>query len=162
MSPSASAHICEEFLRLKFRYRSPAEYQEHLHVSMPLAARPLLQAMAVDALEELGPEEFRLKADRAIGYQEQSPSVDAELWQALQRIDVPLLLVRGAVSSLCSKRWSDDFAARVPHAAVEAVDRAGHAVMLDNPVHFNALVRQYVSQWSGARANPLLHADQVG
>lgn len=161
LSRSVSTYICEEFLRLKFRYRSAAEYQEHLQASMPLAAASLLQAMAVDALEELGPEEFRLKADRALGYQEQVPSLDAELWEALQRMDVPLLLVRGAASALCSKRWSDDFAARMPHAAVEAVDRAGHAVMLDNPVRFNALVRQYVSQWLGARGAQLLHADHV-
>jgi pimeloyl-ACP methyl ester carboxylesterase len=158
LSPSASAYIREEFLRLKFRYRSAAEYQEHLQNSMPLASAPLLQAMSIDALEELGPEEFRLKADRSLGYQEQNDSPDAELWAALQRMDMPLLVVRGAASSLCPKRWSDDFAARVPRAVVEVVDRAGHAVMLDNPLRFNALIRRYASQWLDACDASLFHA----
>lgn len=155
LNPAASAYVREEFLRLKFRYRSTAEYQEQLQASMPLAIVSLLEAMAIDALQELGPEEFRLKADRALGYQEQAPSVDGELWEALRRLDVPLLLVRGTASALCSKRWSDDFAARLPHAIVESVERAGHAVMLDNPVRFNAIVRQYASQWLDA---PLLRS----
>jgi pimeloyl-ACP methyl ester carboxylesterase len=162
LSPSASAHIREEFLQTKFRYRSIAEYQQHLVASMPLAAVQLLQAMAVDSLEQLGPEEFRLKADRALGYQEQGPSLDAELWQALQRMRVPLLLVRGTASALCSKRWSDGFAARVPHAAVEAVERAGHVVMLDNPVRFNALVQQYVSHWLDIGGTQRRHAEHMG
>jgi pimeloyl-ACP methyl ester carboxylesterase len=162
LSPSASAHIREEFLQTKFRYRSIAEYQEYLQASMPLAESQVLRAMAVDALEQLGPEEFRLKADRALGYQAQGPSLDAELWQALQGMRVPLLLVRGTASALCSKRWSDGFVARVPHAAVEAVERAGHAVMLDNPVRFNALVQQYVSHWLDIRGAPRLHAERVG
>jgi pimeloyl-ACP methyl ester carboxylesterase len=160
LSPSASSYIREEFLSQKLRYRSAAEYQEDMQTSMPLAAIPLLQAMAVDALEELGPQEFRLKADRGLGYQEQGDSIDVDLWDALQRIDIPLLLVRGAVSSLCSRRWSDDFVSRVPHATVETVERAGHAVMLDNPVRFNALIKQYVSQWLGHRGVPLFNTDR--
>ena len=162
LSPSASAHIREEFLQTKFRYRSIAEYREHLQASMPLAAAHVLQAMAVDALEQLGPEEFRIKADRALGYQDQGPSLDAALWQALQGMRVPLLLVRGTASALCSKRWCDDFAARVPHAALETVERAGHAVMLDNPARFNALVQQYVSHWLDIRDAPRYHAERVG
>ncbi len=162
LSPAASAHIREEFLQTKFRYRSITEYQEHLQASMPLAAAQVLQELAVDALEQLGPEEFRLKADRSLGYQAQGSSLDAELWQVLQELRIPLLLVRGAVSALCSKRWCDGFSARVPHAAVEVVERAGHAVMLDNPIRFNALVHQYVSHWLEERGAPRLHAQRVG
>ncbi|MCW0447191.1 alpha/beta hydrolase [Xanthomonas sacchari] len=151
LSPASSAYIREEFLRLKFRYHSAAEYQQHLEATMPLAAPPLLQTLAIDALQQLGPEEFRLKADRALGYQEELvESLDAALWQALQRMQMPLLLIRGAASSLCSKRWSDDVRARVPHIEIETVARAGHAVMLDNPLHFNALFAQYATRWLGA------------
>ncbi|MBB5882415.1 pimeloyl-ACP methyl ester carboxylesterase [Xanthomonas arboricola] len=162
LSVSASAYIRDEFLRSKFRYHSIAEYQEHLQASMPLAATSLLHAIASDALQALGPAEFRLKADRALGYQEPCPRLEQTLWDALERIMVPLLLVRGAVSALCSKRWTEDFLARIPHATVEAVDRAGHAVMLDNPVRFNALVRHYVSHWLDSHGAPPLHLDQLG
>lgn len=163
LSPTSSAYIREEFLRLKFRYRSADEYQQHLEATMPLGSSPLLRTLAVDALQPLGPDEFRLKADRALGYQEeQGESPDPALWLALQRMRMPLLLVRGAASSLCSKRWSDEFRARVPQVEVETVDRAGHAVMLDNPLRFNALVSQYATQWLGARGARISHSENMG
>ncbi len=162
LSPAASAHIREEFLQTKFRYRSITEHQEQLQASMPLAAAQVLQELAVDALERLGPEEFRLKADRSMGYQAPGPSLDAELWHALHKLQCPLLLVRGAASALCSKRWCEAFSARVPHAVVEVVERAGHAVMLDNPIRFNALVHQYVSLWLDRRGALWPHSTRVG
>ncbi|ROU06212.1 alpha/beta hydrolase [Lysobacter enzymogenes] len=162
LSPTASAYIREEFLRLKFRYRSPDEYLEYLQATMPLVPPPLLQALAVDALERLGPEEFRLKADRALGYQDQAASVEDELWQGLREIRVPLLLVRGAASALCGKRWCDEFSARVPQAEVESVQRAGHAVMLDNPLRFNAVLRQYAAQRLAPRGAAPLPLHQAG
>lgn len=161
LSPQASAHIREEFLRLKFRYRSPDEYLQHLCAAMPLASVPLLQAMAADSLQALGADEYRLKADRALGYHVQAASIEDELWQALGRQPAPLLLIRGAVSALCNKRWCDGFAERVPQATIESVERAGHAVMLDNPTRFNALLRQYAAQWLAAQPAPSLHADPV-
>ncbi|BAV98000.1 alpha/beta fold hydrolase [Lysobacter enzymogenes] len=161
LSPQASAHIREEFLRLKFRYRSPDEYLQRLSTSMPLASASLLEAMAVDSLQPLRADEYRLKSDRALGYQVHAPSIEDELWQALGRQPAPLLLIRGAVSALCNKRWCDEFAARVPQATIETVARAGHAVMLDNPARFGELLRQYAAQWLAARPVPTLHADPV-
>jgi pimeloyl-ACP methyl ester carboxylesterase len=162
LSPAASAHVREEFLQSKFRYRSPDEYRDQLRASMPMGSAPVLQAMAADALAQLGPGEFRLKADRALGYQVHDPGIDAALWQALQRMRIPLLVVRGAASALCTKAWCDAFAARVPHAAIETVNRAGHAVMLDNPDRFNALVLQYLSHWQALHAAPRVHAGSAG
>lgn len=154
LSASASAYIREEFLHQRLRYRSPAEYEADLHNSMPLAASTSLRALSKDALRELGPGEFRLKADRGLGYQKQGDSIDARLWDAIDRTDVPLLVIRGAASSLCSKRWCDDLTARAPHATVETVERAGHAVMLDNPAQFNALVERYVTHWLAEAETP--------
>ena len=162
LSAAASAHIREEFLQLKFRYRSTDEYRDHLQASMPMAAPSVLETMAADALAQLAPGEYRLKADRALGYQVHDPSIDAALWQALQRMRIPLLVVRGAASALCTKAWCDAFAAHVPQAAIETVNRAGHAVMLDNPTRFHALVLQYLSHWQGLREAPRLHAGSAG
>ncbi|WP_022972608.1 alpha/beta fold hydrolase [Xanthomonas maliensis] len=157
LSATASAYIRDEFLRSKFRYRSVGEYEEQLQAAMPLAVPALLRALATDALEALGPDEFRLKADRALGYQQACPTLESSLWQALEQLVIPVLLVRGAVSALCSRLWTDAFITRVPDAIVEAVDRAGHAVMLDNPVQFNAVVRRYLSHWLGPQVGPTPH-----
>ena len=162
LSANASAQIREEFLQLKFRYRSIDEYRNHLQATMPMASAPLLQAMAADALDALGPSEFRLKADRALGYQVQDPSLEAELWRALQRLRMPLVLVRGTASALCTKPWCDAFESRVPQALIESVDRAGHAVMLDNPARFNAIVQRHVRQWHGPRETPALRVGSAG
>jgi pimeloyl-ACP methyl ester carboxylesterase len=162
LSASASAQIREEFLQLKFRYRSIDEYRDHLQTTMPLASAQVLQAMAADALQALGPAEFRLKADRALGYQVQDPSFETELWRALPRLRMPLVLVRGTASALCTKPWCDAFAARVPQAVVESVDRAGHAVMLDNPARFNAVVQRHVAQWHSPHEAPALHVGSAG
>lgn len=162
LSAAASAHIREEFLQLKFRYHSVEEYRDQLLASMPMAATPVLQALAADALERLGPGEFRLKADRALGYQVHDPAIDGALWQALQSMRVPLLLVRGSASALCTKAWCDAFAARVPQAAMETVERAGHALMLDNPARFNALVHRYVSHWQGMQGGSAQRTGSAG
>ena len=114
LSAAASAHIREEFLQQKFRYRSADEYRDQLLASMPMAAKPLLQAMAADALVQLGPDEFRLKADRALGYQVHDPSIDAALWTSLQRMAMPTAFSSAcgmsansaAISSCDLKYWS--------------------------------------------------------
>jgi pimeloyl-ACP methyl ester carboxylesterase len=76
-----------------------------------------------------------------------SPSglIYEDLWDALTRIRVPILLVRGMRPD--SVLRDDDevrFRARVPHAQVVHVAEAGHSVQGDAPVELARIIAEFV------------------
>jgi pimeloyl-ACP methyl ester carboxylesterase len=74
----------------------------------------------------------------------QLPSED--LWEALGRIEVPLMLVRGMrVGSVVDDEAEAELLRRLPSARVEHVAEAGHSVQGDDPLTLTALLADFVS-----------------
>ena len=62
------------------------------------------------------------------------------LWDELERIPAPLLLVRGSLSSVVSQQDVDELVRRRPDAVVEVVEGAGHSVQGDRPLELAGLL----------------------
>jgi pimeloyl-ACP methyl ester carboxylesterase len=68
-----------------------------------------------------------------------------ELWDALERIAVPLMLVRGMRSgSVVDDEAEAELRRRQPSARVEHVAEAGHSVQGDDPLALAALLQDFV------------------
>ena len=68
-----------------------------------------------------------------------------ELWDAVERIQVPLMLVRGMrAGSVVDDAAEDELRRRLPSARVEHVAEAGHSVQGDDPLALAALLRDFV------------------
>jgi pimeloyl-ACP methyl ester carboxylesterase len=75
--------------------------------------------------------------------QEQLPTED--LWEAVGRISVPLLLVRGMrPGSVVDDAAEAELLRRLPSARVEHVAEAGHSVQGDDPLALAALLADFV------------------
>jgi len=90
---------------------------------------------------------------RALG-----PGVQVPLWDALERIAAPVLLVVGADDAVY-RRHAAAMAARLPRAAVVVIPAAGHTAHLENPAAFAAFVEHFLERrpvmeitWRAARA----------
>jgi microsomal epoxide hydrolase len=99
--------------------------------------------------------------DRLVASQLQTPPAIAvgmwvaDLWgvdrtPALAKLDCPTLVIASAYSPELDVERAQ--AAKLPHARFEVVDNAGHAVFLDQPETFDALVASFLAEIDGRSA----------
>ncbi len=62
------------------------------------------------------------------------------LWDAVDSVHVPLLLVRGADSPVVSDADVDELLRRQPEARVVVVEAAGHSVQGDQPLELARII----------------------
>ena len=67
-----------------------------------------------------------------------------ELWDAVERVKVPTLLVKGAQSSSVSSMAIDEWKRRQPQVEVVVVEGAGHSVQSDKPVRLAHLLSDFL------------------
>lgn len=61
---------------------------------------------------------------------------EAQLWDAWDRLQIPVLLLRGASSDLLSVETATSMSLRGPKARLVTLPEVGHAPMLDRPAHW--------------------------
>jgi pimeloyl-ACP methyl ester carboxylesterase len=71
---------------------------------------------------------------------------EAEQWQQLERIQCPVLLVRGAESDILSRETAERMAATIKKCRLVELPESGHGVPRDNPAAFLAAVRPFLLQ----------------
>lgn len=75
------------------------------------------------------------------------PFVDVdELEKAAGELEIPILLIRGALSDVVSPEGVADFLAKVPHAHFVELSEAGHTAAGDDNDAFSAAVVSFVSR----------------
>ena len=85
---------------------------------------------------------YRRFAERA-----ERPTDFSSLWEAISRLEVPLLLVRGMrPQSVVDDDDEAELLRRRPDAIVAHVEDAGHSVQGDNPVELARLIFDFCSQ----------------
>jgi pimeloyl-ACP methyl ester carboxylesterase len=70
---------------------------------------------------------------------------DATLWEALVRTTCPVLVVRGAASSVLSRDAVGRMVEALPDARAVTIAQAGHAVPLENPEALGAAIGEFLS-----------------
>ena len=67
-----------------------------------------------------------------------------ELWDDINIIDVPIMLVRGGASAFVTEEHIAEFKSRAKELRLEIVDGAGHSVQSDRPAELAALLDVYI------------------
>ena len=91
-----------------------------------------------------GSEGWTWKYDPAIGTLHGTYGDPAGRWRALEDLRVPTLLVRGEQSDITDEAIYERMANLIPESQLVTVPEAGHRVSGDNPVQFNAALRDFV------------------
>jgi pimeloyl-ACP methyl ester carboxylesterase len=71
------------------------------------------------------------------------PGLD-ELWDAVARVKVPFLVVRGSTSPVVDDADIAEVLRRNPAARIEVVEGAGHSVQGDRPVELAQLIQSFI------------------
>jgi alpha/beta hydrolase fold. len=69
---------------------------------------------------------------------------------ALKKIDCPTLIIASAKSDELARQQAG--ASQIPHARLEKIENAAHAVFLDQPVRFHELLEKFVKDLTTASA----------
>lgn len=132
------------------------EYESALSLGYPAARPSAIARMAKHGLKERGDGRLVLKMDTGLrDWGESRPDAEAiaareerikrELWAALEKLQCPTLVVRGAASDILSADTADRMVDEViPDARLAVVAQAGHSVMTDNPEGFRDAVCAFV------------------
>jgi len=132
-----------------------AEYENLLAHNYPAATPAAIQRMARHGLRQREDGRYELKMDLAyrgkdgprLGPEEMA-SREAEhtshMWTALEKLEAPTLVVRGAASDIMSPEVADRMVDEVlPNGSLAVVAQAGHSVMTDNPEGFATAVCRF-------------------
>lgn len=71
-----------------------------------------------------------------------------QLWQALGKLDCPTLIIRGQASAILSRDVAERMNRIIADARLIVIDRAGHAVPVDNPQAFEDAVCAFITDES--------------
>jgi pimeloyl-ACP methyl ester carboxylesterase len=144
LNHAAALALHEHLKGLAWRYRTIAEFAAILADRHPLAERDVLEDYAAAALRRAQDEGFELRADPALRTNLPLPD-DASTWAALEHLACPKLIVRGAASSLLSRRAAERVCQRAPNCRLVSVARAGHSVPLDKPAALYDALRPFLA-----------------
>lgn len=64
--------------------------------------------------------------------------LNQELWQALEKVTCPTMIIKGQASAILSNQTAEKMLQLLSHSALKIIERAGHAVMVDNPRAYEA------------------------
>ncbi len=138
------AAIRNSFGSQQRKFRSAAEYAEHLSRKWPQAQEQLLRSIAPQLLRSCATGEFELKFDpraaSALGHVD-----DALLWALLRSVTCGMMVIRGAWSSVLPRSATEAMAGRLANCRAHTIRRAGHAVMLENPDEFFDVVDPFTA-----------------
>lgn len=106
------------------------------------AATGLLRHIAGHSIQPLADGRWTLKFDRAAMGQH----TPFDLTSSLEHIRCPILLVRGAESSVLTSPMLAALRVAAPHAEIAEIAGAHHHVMLDNPAAFTRAVGAFLAR----------------
>lgn len=135
-------------------FGSTAEYERVLALAYPLAKPDTLARMARHGLRLRSDGRLERKTDPRFGAPRAGLSSEAlaermraessALWADLSRVSCPALVVRGAASDVLSADTAERMANEVlAQGTLAEVPRAGHSVMIDNPVDFADAIARF-------------------
>jgi pimeloyl-ACP methyl ester carboxylesterase len=138
-------------------FDSVSEYEQMLMHAYPAATSQALKRMAKHGLKQRDDGRYVLTMDAALrsavaggGMSKQEIEAmhahrEQEMWQALEKIQCPTLVVRGAASDILSPDVADRMADEVlANGKLAVIPQAGHSVMTDNPQGFGTAVGAFV------------------
>ena len=117
------------------------EWAEHLRGQNRRTPREFFLHNALHGTKRLPNGKLGLKRDVAI----QRDFVPMELWNYVQKVQVPFLLVLGSESPIVSPEQRDRMLQTIPDSEAATIQGAGHIIVHDKPDEFERTVRNFLT-----------------
>ena len=146
IAPAGRARVGMLMAAAPERFATVDEVVAHLRANNPRYTEAMLLHRARHGVRTLPGGGVTWKYDRALrdAIRQGRHRVPADLWPQWRAIRCPTLLVRGAESDVLSAETAKRMVDELPHARLVVVPGAGHTVPGDQPVAFQALLREFL------------------
>jgi pimeloyl-ACP methyl ester carboxylesterase len=143
----AGSRQVEQYLRSSMRrYASIDEYQAFLLQARPLLSGSIARELAIGALRPHRDGGYELKMDPRVVDAEPGEGCPPDWDRAFASINCPVLLVRGGASAFVNAGEASTTLELLRRGSLLTIERAGHAVMSDNPNDFVAGILPFVRE----------------
>lgn len=140
---SAGIDRTRSFFASRMRaFASRDEYAHLLQEWMPLADPVMVDRASAESIVANG-NAFISKCDPSLADMGLAKN-EGELWHMLESLHCKKMLVRGEASAVLSRPAAANIAQRASNLQFETVSMAGHAVMMDNPGEFGAILQGFI------------------
>jgi pimeloyl-ACP methyl ester carboxylesterase len=127
------------------KWQTPGEYAAWLQARRPLVSAAMIDIIARGGLRASPDGGFVLKCDPALA-RSSAEQRSAEIWRLLLLITAPVLILRGIASAVLPRLVAEQMQQRLHDASLVTVERAGHAVMADNPMGTERAVLAFLAE----------------
>lgn len=144
IDPESEVRILKDFHEDHRTYSSIEEYSDILRLKRPLLRRNISLGIAHGALKKNESGLYSLKRDQELGNPEHWGTDNYRIWEDLDKISCPVLLLRGSASAILSHDTGLNLAKQFRNCAYKTITMSGHSIMVDNPEEFNAEVISFI------------------
>ena len=122
------------------------DFVERAHQFNPRRSLDNIRSRLEHNLKQLPSGKWTWKYDTALRSGKRSFQAGAlnGLWEDVQSIDCPTLILRGGESDILSESGAQKLQQTIPNSRLETIPGAGHSVMGDNPTDFVRAVESFL------------------
>jgi len=151
LSLGAMMYVAKDVSGALKSYGSASDYRALLETTYPIGDRAILARLAETGLVERVDGRFEPRLDPGILSGPSDPehwvALERRLWRALREIQCPTLVVRGGLSAMLTEKVATEMTeSALRDATLANVERAGHAVMVDNGPGLLAAIRSFLDE----------------
>ncbi len=137
-------HI-REFLEGTETFESFDWLVERVRRYNPRRSETQIRGSLLNNIKQMEDGRWTWKHDRRRGIRrDRGGEMSQAAWQDLAKVQAPTLIVRGAESNMLSVQTANKMQATITDSQLVEVPKAGHLVQGDNPVGFEAVVREFL------------------
>lgn len=149
--------IASNAINRQLAFSSWDDFMGELQKTYFMADKALLEAFGGNSVRQLDGhlilktdpsciEEFANDLIKVSCISGQSDKAESILWNTLTRIDVPIMFLKGKFSSVLGLKSAQRATAFRNNRSLHVIDKAGHALLLDNSVQCIALMLDFIEQ----------------
>jgi pimeloyl-ACP methyl ester carboxylesterase len=147
LNPVARARARSALTEGKRAFDSIEEYAFELKSRRPFLSTSVAHQIAKDSLRPCA-YGFELKFDPAVARLFGAAQSDDATSAILADIRCPIFVVRGALSAILAPQAAERMVTLAKYGKLQTIQRAGHAVVTDNPEEFSAAVLGFLGEIS--------------
>ena len=149
--PSSGGSLARQFMSGPDLLGSVEEFVERAMRFNPRRSREALRESLLHNLRQLPDGRWTWKYDPVLRRPNRRTYPWGDLWPVLAKIACPTLIVRGDESPVFPPEQAARMVEVIPDSRMVAISAAGHTVMGDNPLEFEAKVKPFLVGEAAAR-----------
>ena len=145
INPRGAARVSRMAAAAPEEFNVPEEAVDYLKQTLTHPSEAALRHRVAHGLKQLPNGTYTWKYDKALRDQRrQGTTPQVNLWPAVQQINLPTLILRGADSDIFTTETAQRMQTCIPGSQFVEIPRAGHSIPADAPEAFEQAMRAFI------------------